>query len=68
MKPTTENALKFELFVFDALPLAERWLVVETPREEEFAPAEERGRGRLARNGEAGDRRTWPGGGWSRRA
>jgi UDP-N-acetylglucosamine/UDP-N-acetylgalactosamine diphosphorylase len=36
--PTTENALKFELFVFDALPLAERWLAVETRREEEFAP------------------------------
>ena len=36
--PTAENALKFELFVFDALPLAERWLAVQTPREEEFAP------------------------------
>jgi UDP-N-acetylglucosamine/UDP-N-acetylgalactosamine diphosphorylase len=38
VKPTTENALKFELFVFDALPMAERWLAVETPRAEEFAP------------------------------
>jgi UDP-N-acetylglucosamine/UDP-N-acetylgalactosamine diphosphorylase len=38
VSPTTENALKFELFVFDALPLAERWLAVETKREEEFAP------------------------------
>lgn len=37
-KPTTENALKFELFVFDALPLAERWLVVSVRREDEFAP------------------------------
>ena len=36
--PEVENALKFELFVFDALPLAERWLVVEAVREEEFAP------------------------------
>lgn len=36
--PETENALKFERFVFDALPLADRWLVVETRREEEFAP------------------------------
>jgi len=36
--PTTENALKFELFVFDALPLADRWLAVQTLREEEFAP------------------------------
>jgi UDP-N-acetylglucosamine/UDP-N-acetylgalactosamine diphosphorylase len=38
VKPATENALKFELFVFDALPMAERWLAVETPRAEEFAP------------------------------
>ena len=36
--PTTENALKFEMFVFDALPMAERWLVVESPRQEEFSP------------------------------
>ncbi|MFL5241432.1 MAG: hypothetical protein ACJ8FY_04935, partial [Gemmataceae bacterium] len=36
--PTQENALKFELFIFDALPLAERWTVVETSRKEEFAP------------------------------
>jgi UDP-N-acetylglucosamine/UDP-N-acetylgalactosamine diphosphorylase len=36
--PATENALKFELFVFDALPLAERWLVMGTSRAEEFAP------------------------------
>ena len=32
------NALKFERFIFDALPLAERWLAVETRRDEEFAP------------------------------
>lgn len=36
--PPTENALKFERFIFDVLPLAERWLVVETTRAEEFAP------------------------------
>jgi UDP-N-acetylglucosamine/UDP-N-acetylgalactosamine diphosphorylase len=36
--PAKENALKFELFVFDALPMADRWLVMESPREEEFAP------------------------------
>ncbi len=36
--PTTENALKFEMFIFDALPLADRWLCLETPREQEFAP------------------------------
>jgi UDP-N-acetylglucosamine/UDP-N-acetylgalactosamine diphosphorylase len=32
------NAVKFERFIFDALPHAERWLVVETSRAEEFAP------------------------------
>jgi UDP-N-acetylglucosamine/UDP-N-acetylgalactosamine diphosphorylase len=37
-EPARENALKFELFIFDALPLAERWTVVETSRREEFAP------------------------------
>ena len=36
--PTAENALKFELFVFDALPLADRWLAVQTLRDDEFAP------------------------------
>jgi UDP-N-acetylglucosamine/UDP-N-acetylgalactosamine diphosphorylase len=36
--PAEENALKFELFIFDALPLADRWTVVETLRKEEFAP------------------------------
>jgi UDP-N-acetylglucosamine/UDP-N-acetylgalactosamine diphosphorylase len=38
VKPETENALKFEKFVFDALPMAERWLLAATPRSEEFAP------------------------------
>jgi UDP-N-acetylglucosamine/UDP-N-acetylgalactosamine diphosphorylase len=38
VQPTTENALKFEMFIFDALPMAERWLVLEAPRGEEFAP------------------------------
>lgn len=36
--PAAENALKFEMFVFDALPLAERYLVLEATRAEEFAP------------------------------
>jgi len=38
VKPETENALKFEKFVFDALPMADRWLAVATSRSEEFAP------------------------------
>jgi UDP-N-acetylglucosamine/UDP-N-acetylgalactosamine diphosphorylase len=36
--PKEPNAVKFERFIFDALPHAERWLAVETPRAEEFAP------------------------------
>jgi UDP-N-acetylglucosamine/UDP-N-acetylgalactosamine diphosphorylase len=36
--PTVENALKFELFIFDALPMADRWVAMETRRAEEFAP------------------------------
>jgi UDP-N-acetylglucosamine/UDP-N-acetylgalactosamine diphosphorylase len=38
VKPEKENALKFELFIFDALPLADRWLVQEAQRSEEFSP------------------------------
>jgi UDP-N-acetylglucosamine/UDP-N-acetylgalactosamine diphosphorylase len=38
VQPAKENALKFERFIFDVLPLAERWTVVETGRREEFAP------------------------------
>lgn len=38
VNPTQENALKFEMFIFDALPMAERYLVMESPRAEEFAP------------------------------
>ena len=36
--PEKENAWKFERFIFDIFPLAERWLLVSTKREEEFAP------------------------------
>ncbi len=36
--PAAPNAVKFELFVFDALPLAQSLLVVETSRPEEFEP------------------------------
>jgi UDP-N-acetylglucosamine/UDP-N-acetylgalactosamine diphosphorylase len=36
--PDNENALKFEMFIFDALPKADRWAVIETSRGEEFAP------------------------------
>jgi UDP-N-acetylglucosamine/UDP-N-acetylgalactosamine diphosphorylase len=36
--PERENALKFEMFIFDILPLAQRCLAVETRRSEEFVP------------------------------
>ncbi len=36
--PDEPNAVKLEMFVFDALPLAERSIVLETDRVEEFAP------------------------------
>lgn len=38
VQPESENGLKFERFIFDALPLAKRALVVEADRSEEFAP------------------------------
>jgi UDP-N-acetylglucosamine/UDP-N-acetylgalactosamine diphosphorylase len=36
--PQTPNAVKLETFVFDALPLAQASIVLETDRVEEFAP------------------------------
>jgi UDP-N-acetylglucosamine/UDP-N-acetylgalactosamine diphosphorylase len=38
VEPAKENALKFEMFIFDVLPRADRWTVVETSRREEFEP------------------------------
>jgi UDP-N-acetylglucosamine/UDP-N-acetylgalactosamine diphosphorylase len=38
VQPATENALKFEMFIFDVLPRADRWTVVETQRSSEFYP------------------------------
>jgi len=37
-KPVEPNGIKFEMFVFDALPFAERPLVLETERLEDFSP------------------------------
>ena len=37
-QPAAPNAIKMEQFVFDALPLAERTVTQEVPREDEFAP------------------------------
>ena len=38
VEPDVANAVKFEQFIFDAIPLAERSLVVETDRATEFEP------------------------------
>ena len=36
--PSAPNAVKFEMFIFDSMPMAERVAIVETDREDEFAP------------------------------
>jgi UDP-N-acetylglucosamine/UDP-N-acetylgalactosamine diphosphorylase len=36
--PERDNALKFEMFIFDILPHAQKWLAVEARRSEEFVP------------------------------
>ena len=38
VKPAKPNGVKFELFVFDALPFARRPLVIETRRADDFSP------------------------------
>ena len=38
IQPETENAIKLERFLFDTLPLASTALIVETLRDDEFAP------------------------------
>jgi UDP-N-acetylglucosamine/UDP-N-acetylgalactosamine diphosphorylase len=38
VQPAEPNALKFERFIFDVLPLAERWTIAPTTRAGEFAP------------------------------
>lgn len=42
VEPATPNAHKFEQFIFDALPFAERALVVEADRSREFNPVKNR--------------------------
>jgi UDP-N-acetylglucosamine/UDP-N-acetylgalactosamine diphosphorylase len=36
--PTEPNAIKFEAFIFDTLPMADRSMIVETDRSAEFEP------------------------------
>lgn len=38
VEPTEPNGVKLETFVFDALPLAEKSVILQTIRSEEFAP------------------------------
>jgi UDP-N-acetylglucosamine/UDP-N-acetylgalactosamine diphosphorylase len=38
VKPDEPNGVKLETFIFDAIPLAERSIVLQTLRSEEFAP------------------------------
>jgi UDP-N-acetylglucosamine/UDP-N-acetylgalactosamine diphosphorylase len=37
-KPEVPNGVKFEMFVFDALPMAARPVIIETAREDDFSP------------------------------
>ena len=38
VEPDEPNAVKFEAFIFDALPMAERTMTLEVAREEQFSP------------------------------
>jgi UDP-N-acetylglucosamine/UDP-N-acetylgalactosamine diphosphorylase len=38
VKPSAANGVKFEMFVFDALPFAKNSIVVETARQDDFSP------------------------------
>ncbi len=38
VEPSSPNGYKFEMFVFDALPFAERSVTIETARQDDFSP------------------------------
>ena len=43
VEPAEPNGVKLETFIFDALPLADRTMVYQTRRDEEFAPVKNAG-------------------------
>ncbi len=43
VKPAKANGVKFEMFVFDALPFADNSIVVETARADDFSPVKNAG-------------------------
>jgi hypothetical protein len=49
VKPAKANGVKFELFVFDALPFARDPVVIETLRADDFSPVKNADRARFAR-------------------
>ncbi|HAV42526.1 TPA: hypothetical protein DCX15_00715 [bacterium] len=40
--PDEPNGIKFETFIFDALPSADKWVLMEVVRKEEFSPLKEK--------------------------
>jgi UDP-N-acetylglucosamine/UDP-N-acetylgalactosamine diphosphorylase len=38
VKPNAPNGIKFEMFVFDALPFARNAIIIETARQDDFSP------------------------------
>ena len=38
VRPSSANGVKFEMFVFDALPFADNSVVIETARADDFSP------------------------------
>ncbi len=59
VEPTEPNGIKFEMFVFDALPFAQNPLVIETKRADEFSPVKNAEGADSLATSQAGQRRQW---------